>query len=49
VDFMITVTASGIAGSEARARFVGTLYGIGNLPYPADEGEGHRFTCRRCK
>ena len=36
VDFVITVTASGVAGSEARARFMGVLYGIGNLPYPAD-------------
>ena len=36
VDFVITVTASGVAGSEARAKFVGVLYGIGNLPYPAD-------------
>ena len=26
----------GVAGSEARARFTGVLYGIGNLPYPAD-------------
>ena len=36
VDFVITVTASGVAGSEARAKFVGVLYGIGNLPVPAD-------------
>jgi hypothetical protein len=35
VDFAITVTASGVAGTEARARFVGSLYGTGNLPYPA--------------
>ncbi len=35
VDFVITVTASGISGTEARARFTGLLYGIGNLPYPA--------------
>ncbi len=34
VDFIITVTASGISGTEARARFVGQLYGVGNLPYP---------------
>ncbi len=35
VDFVITVTASGIAGTEARARYVGQYYGLGNLPYPA--------------
>ncbi len=36
VDFIITVTASGVAGSETRAKFVGVLYGVGNLPAPAD-------------
>ena len=36
VDFAITVTASGIAGSEARARYIGVKYGIGNLPAPAE-------------
>ncbi|MBK1614649.1 hypothetical protein CKO44_14340 [Rubrivivax gelatinosus] len=35
VDFVITVTASGISGTESRARYVGTFYGNGNLPYPA--------------
>lgn len=35
VDFAITVTASGVAGTEARARYVGSLYGTGNLPYPS--------------
>ena len=35
VDFVITVTASGIAGTEARARYVGAYYGIGNLPFPS--------------
>jgi len=35
VDFAITVTASGISGTESRARFVGQLYGLGNLPAPA--------------
>ena len=35
VDFVITVTASGISGTEARARYTGLLYGLGNLPYPA--------------
>ena len=35
VDFAITVTASGVAGTEARARFVGNLYGAGNLPFPS--------------
>ena len=35
VDFVITVTASGISGTEARARYTGLLYGVGNLPYPA--------------
>jgi len=32
VDFVITVTASGISGTEARARYSGLLYGLGNLP-----------------
>jgi hypothetical protein len=32
VDFVITVTASGVSGTESRARYVGALYGIGNLP-----------------
>lgn len=35
VDFVITVTASGVSGTEARARYIGALWGIGNLPYPA--------------
>jgi hypothetical protein len=35
VDFIITVTASGISGTEARARYAGLLYGVGNLPYPS--------------
>lgn len=35
VDYVITVTASGVSGTEARARFVGNRYGLGNLPYPA--------------
>ena len=35
VDFVITVTASGVSGTEARARYIGSLWGIGNLPYPA--------------
>ena len=35
VDFVITVTASGVSGTEARVRYIGTLWGIGNLPYPA--------------
>jgi hypothetical protein len=34
VDFVITVTASGVSGTEARARYVGNLYGLGNLPAP---------------
>lgn len=34
VDYVITVTASGISGSEARARYSGLLYGVGNLPAP---------------
>lgn len=34
VDFVITVTASGVSGTESRARFVGNLYGQGNLPAP---------------
>lgn len=35
VDYVITVTASGVSGTEARARFFGNNYGLGNLPYPA--------------
>jgi hypothetical protein len=35
VDFVITVTASGVSGTEARARYIGNNYGLGNLPYPA--------------
>lgn len=35
VDFVITVTASGVSGTEARATFSGLLGGLGNLPYPA--------------
>ena len=35
VDYIITVTASGISGTESRARFAGLHYGVGNLPYPA--------------
>lgn len=34
VDFIITVTASGISGTEARAKYVGSMYGLGNLPAP---------------
>jgi hypothetical protein len=37
VDFVITVTASGISGTEARARYSGLKYGLGNLPYPAKD------------
>lgn len=37
VDFVITVTAGGISGTEARAKFTGLLYGLGNLPYPAED------------
>jgi hypothetical protein len=36
VDFVITVTASGISGTEARARYSGLVYGLGNLPASAD-------------
>jgi len=36
VDFMITVTASGVFGTESRARYVGSLWGVGNLPFPAE-------------
>lgn len=32
VDFVITVTASGVSGTESRARYSGLLYGLGNLP-----------------
>lgn len=35
VDFVITVTASGVSGTEARARYIGNNYGLGNLPYPS--------------
>jgi hypothetical protein len=37
VDFVITVTASGISGTESRARYVGHLYGLGNLPARAGD------------
>ena len=36
VDFVITVTASGISGTEARARYIGSRYGLGSLPTPGD-------------
>lgn len=36
VDYVITVTASGISGTEARARYIGNLYGNGSLPVLAD-------------
>lgn len=35
VDYVITVTAAGISGTEARAKYIGTQYGVGALPYPA--------------
>ncbi len=35
VDYVITVTATGISGTEARARYSGLAYGLGNLPFPA--------------
>jgi hypothetical protein len=37
VDFVITVTASGITGSESRALYSGLFWGLGNLPYPSDD------------
>ena len=37
VDFVITVTASGISGSEARAKYIGSVYGVGGLPTLADD------------
>ena len=37
VDFVITVTAGGISGTEARAKFTGLLYGLGGLPYPVSD------------
>lgn len=36
VDFVITVTASGISGTEARARYSGLFWGLGNLPAPGE-------------
>jgi hypothetical protein len=36
VDFVVTVQAAGVSGTEGRARYVGWLYGNGNLPAPAD-------------
>ena len=36
VDFVITVTASGISGTEARATYSGLRYGLGNLSAPGD-------------
>ena len=32
VDFVISVTATGISGTEAKAQYSGLLYGVGNLP-----------------
>lgn len=37
VDFVITVTATGVKGTEAQARYSGLLYGVGNLPFPAKD------------
>ncbi len=36
VDYVITITASGIAGTEARATYSGLRYGLGNLPAPGE-------------
>jgi hypothetical protein len=36
VDFRITVQATGVSGTEGRAVYVGTRYGVGNLPAPSD-------------
>lgn len=36
VDFVITVTAAGVSGTESRATYSGTLYGLGNLPFPGE-------------
>ena len=36
VDYVITVTASGVSGTESRARYVGNLYGQGNLPVDSE-------------
>jgi hypothetical protein len=36
VDYVITITASGISGTEARARYSGLYWGVGNLPAPGD-------------
>lgn len=35
VDYVITVTASGVSGTESRARYAGLFWGVGNLPYPS--------------
>ena len=35
VDFVITVTAAGVSGTESRATYSGLLPGLGNLPYPS--------------
>lgn len=37
VDFVITVTATGISGTEARAKYMGLFYGLGPLPYLASD------------
>ena len=37
VDFVVTVSATGISGTEARAQYSGLLYGVGNLPYLAKD------------
>ncbi|MBL8327545.1 MAG: Ig-like domain-containing protein [Rubrivivax sp.] len=44
VDFIITVTASGISGTEARARYSGLAYGLGNLPADADSLTNEKVT-----
>ncbi len=36
VDYVITVTASGVSGTEARARYIGNRYGNGSLPASAE-------------
>lgn len=47
VDFRITVQATGVSGTEGRAVYVGTRYGVGNLPAPgtvfADENVAPAF------
>jgi hypothetical protein len=44
VDFMLTASAGGISGSEGRATYAGTLYGLGALPPAAVDVSAENVT-----